>query len=79
LRASPYGERQTVVLVGYPGSPWWSGSQREYQTDLWHRTRPALILPFFMRGGAPLAHGSLAKKMLFLVLLYQDARQVFLV
>jgi hypothetical protein len=28
------GERQTVVLVGHPGSHWWSGSQREYQIDL---------------------------------------------
>jgi hypothetical protein len=53
------GERQTVVLVGHPGSHWWSGSQREYQTDLYHRTRPAAIVPFFMRGGAPQAHGSL--------------------
>ena len=28
------GERQTMVLVGHPGSHCWSGSQREYQTDL---------------------------------------------
>src|SRR2546421_3252295 len=30
----PKWERQTVVLVGHPGSHCWSGSQREYQTDL---------------------------------------------
>lgn len=30
----PVRERQTVVLVGHPGSHWWSGSQRECQTDL---------------------------------------------
>jgi hypothetical protein len=34
LACFPYGERQTVVLVGHPGSHCWSGSQREYQTDL---------------------------------------------
>ena len=49
----PKWEQQTVVLAGHPGSHWWSGSQREYPTDLWRSTRPASILPFFMRGGAP--------------------------
>lgn len=54
-----FSERQTVVLVGHPGSHWWSGSQHEYRTDLWRRTRPAGILPFFMRGGASPMHDSL--------------------
>ena len=49
----PQWERQTVVLAGHPGSHCWSGSQREYLSDLWRCTRPASILPFFMRGGAP--------------------------
>jgi hypothetical protein len=34
LACYPMWVRQTVVLVGHPGSHWWSGSQREYQTDL---------------------------------------------
>jgi len=53
LRASPrVASDRSVVLVGHPGSDFWSGSQLEYQTDLWCCTRPAAILPFFMRGGA---------------------------
>jgi hypothetical protein len=62
LRASSCDERQTVVLVGHPGSHWWSGTPREYLTDLWHHARSAAIEPFFMRGGASALHGSLVAK-----------------
>src|SRR5262245_41386771 len=59
LACFPVRERQSVVLVGHPGSHGWSGSQREDQTDLLRDTRPACILPFFMRGGASVMPDSL--------------------
>ena len=51
-----------MVLEGHPRSHWWSGSQRECQTDLWRCTHPPGSLPFFMRGGAAPLHDSLVAK-----------------
>jgi hypothetical protein len=53
-----------VVLEGHPGSYWWSGSQRECQTDLWRCTHPSGSLPFFMRRGAAPLHDLLVAKSL---------------
>src|SRR2546421_12581724 len=40
-------------------SHFWSGSEHYRLTDLWRCSLPVLILPLFMRCGAPTAHGSL--------------------
>ncbi len=59
LRASPDGERQTVVLVGIPDHT--AGPARSTSIKPISDVTLVLLLfyPFFMRGGAPLAHDSL--------------------